>query len=149
MVLLKFISGSIYLTISLAVERYITVCHPFFKLTHNWPARKRNCSQMTFKCFLRFFCSLYFSLRLGEKSLKLALIWTNGPGRATTILYVLYTDKKENKILLTYKEIQMRSNVKYEEGLPKKWGTAQIFSPYEDVVSRTQMWLCTRPLWIF
>ncbi|XP_023341605.1 FMRFamide receptor [Eurytemora carolleeae] len=31
-------TGSIYLTISLAVERYITVCHPFFKLSHNWPA---------------------------------------------------------------------------------------------------------------
>ena len=38
------ISGSIYLTISLAVERYITVCHPFFKLTHNWPARKEGIS---------------------------------------------------------------------------------------------------------
>jgi hypothetical protein len=55
--LLKSTSGSIYLTISLAVERYITVCHPFFKLTHNWPARKRNCCQMTnvFLCF----CLLY------------------------------------------------------------------------------------------
>ena len=26
-------SGSIYLTIAVAVERYITVCHPFFKVS--------------------------------------------------------------------------------------------------------------------
>ena len=25
---------------SIASERYITVCYPFFKLSHNWPARR-------------------------------------------------------------------------------------------------------------
>jgi hypothetical protein len=44
---------------------------------------------------------------------------------------VLYTDKKENKIFLIYKEIQMGSGAKsYEEGLPNIRGNAQIFSPY-------------------
>ena len=25
---------------AVATERYITVCHPFFKLSHNWSARR-------------------------------------------------------------------------------------------------------------
>jgi hypothetical protein len=42
-----------------------------------------------------------------------------------------YTDKKEKKIFLIYKEIQMGSCAKIcEEGLPNIGGNAQIFSPY-------------------
>ena len=35
-----FVSGSIYTMMAVAIERYITVCHPFFKITHNWGAYK-------------------------------------------------------------------------------------------------------------
>jgi hypothetical protein len=43
----------------------------------------------------------------------------------------MYTDKKQNKIFLIHREIQMGSGAKsYEEGLPSICGNAQIFSPY-------------------
>ena len=35
-----FVAGSIYTMMAVAIERYITVCHPFFKITHNWGAYK-------------------------------------------------------------------------------------------------------------
>ena len=33
---IRIISGSIYTTMAVAIERYITVCHPFFKISHPW-----------------------------------------------------------------------------------------------------------------
>jgi hypothetical protein len=48
-----------------------------------------------------------------------------------------YTDKKENKIFLIYKQIQTESGAKsytYEEVLPNIWGNAQIFTIYEEAL---------------
>ncbi len=43
----------------------------------------------------------------------------------------LYTDKKDNKIFLIYKEIQMGSRANsHEEGLPNIYGNAQILYMY-------------------
>jgi hypothetical protein len=36
----SFISGSIFTTMAVATERFITVCHPFFKISHPWSARR-------------------------------------------------------------------------------------------------------------
>lgn len=30
------LTGSIFLTVAIAIERYATVCHPFFKVSHSW-----------------------------------------------------------------------------------------------------------------
>ena len=33
------LTGSIYSTLALTIERFITVCHPFFKFSSKWTAR--------------------------------------------------------------------------------------------------------------
>jgi len=34
-----FMTASIYLTLSITVERYATVCHPFYKVAHGWRSK--------------------------------------------------------------------------------------------------------------
>eukprot|EP00094_Tigriopus_californicus_P009763 TCALIF_09412-PA protein Name:"Similar to FR FMRFamide receptor (Drosophila melanogaster)" AED:0.27 eAED:0.27 QI:370/0/0.5/0.5/0/0/2/0/357 len=33
------LTGSIYFTMAIALERYFTVCHPFFRVSHSWSSR--------------------------------------------------------------------------------------------------------------
>eukprot|EP00093_Oithona_nana_P015158 15158.XXX_1229320_1231616_1 [CDS] Oithona nana genome sequencing. len=33
------LTGSIYFTMAITVERYVTVCHPFYRVSHSWPAK--------------------------------------------------------------------------------------------------------------
>jgi len=42
------LTGSIYLTVSISIERYTTVVHPFFKITHNWPSSFYICPTVLF-----------------------------------------------------------------------------------------------------
>ena len=32
-------TGSIYSTLAITVERYLTVCHPFYTVSHRWTAK--------------------------------------------------------------------------------------------------------------
>ena len=34
------LTGSIYSTLAMTVERYLTVCHPFFTVSHKWSAKR-------------------------------------------------------------------------------------------------------------
>ena len=33
------LTGSIYSTLAITIERYLTVCHPFFAVSHKWTVR--------------------------------------------------------------------------------------------------------------
>jgi hypothetical protein len=33
------LTGSIYSTLAITVERYLTVCHPFYTVSHRWTAK--------------------------------------------------------------------------------------------------------------
>ncbi len=60
----------------------------------------------------------------------------------------LYADKKENKIFLIYKEIQIGSGAKLymRTGFTMYEGMRKFFTIYEEAVSH--IWLWSRSLWI-
>ena len=33
-------TGSIYFTMAITFERYVTVCHPFYRVSHSWPTKR-------------------------------------------------------------------------------------------------------------
>ena len=34
------LTGSVYCTLCISLERYLTVCHPFYVASHKWPAKR-------------------------------------------------------------------------------------------------------------
>ena len=32
--------GSVYFTMAITIERYVTVCHPFYRVSHSWPTKR-------------------------------------------------------------------------------------------------------------
>ena len=33
-------TGNIYFTMAITIERYVTVCHPFYRVSHSWPTKR-------------------------------------------------------------------------------------------------------------
>ena len=68
------ILGSIYLTLAIAVERYVTVCHPFFKVSYKYWITLRMRLQYS-KCQKLIFSMCDWQMILAPSGAQERLIW--------------------------------------------------------------------------
>jgi hypothetical protein len=74
------LSGSIYLTVAITLERYFTVCHPFFRVSHAWPAKLYIAPIVTLSVLYNI--PKFFELRTRYPSVRAVSGFVNGSSEA-------------------------------------------------------------------
>ena len=67
-------TGSIYFTVAMTIERYLTVCHPFYHHSHAWPTR--------FYVLPIFFFSIFYNM---PRFFELESIYNDPNGNNATL----------------------------------------------------------------
>ena len=72
------LTGSIYFTVCISIERYLTVCHPFYLAARTWSAKRYIIPIVTFS--LLYNCVRFFEMR----TTKYPVPWNNSTTNNST-----------------------------------------------------------------